>query len=148
MPELRNIRYSHDAVIDAIIANPTIHNNELAAMFGYSPGWMSIMVNSDVFQARLAARRDAVVDPILTASIEERFNTVARLSLQKIAEKLAGPGQVDENFLLKSAKLAGDALGYGARPQGNTQTNVAVVVQVPAKQEDAKQWVEAHGATP
>lgn len=148
MPELQNIRYSHDAVIDAIIANPTISNGDLAAMFGYSSSWMSIMVNSDVFQARLAARRDQVVDPILTASIEERFNTVARLSLQKIADKLASATPASEDFLIKSAKLAGDALGYGARPQASSQTNVAVVVQVPAKQEDARAWVEAHGTTP
>ena len=31
---IQKLNYSHDAVIDQIIAQPGISNNELAAMFG------------------------------------------------------------------------------------------------------------------
>ncbi len=145
---IAKVRYSHDAMIDLMIAEPSVKQNTLAEMFDRTPGWISQVINSDAFQARLAERRELLVDPVITASIKERLTAVAARSLELIVEKLNAPlaGQMlSEDFLLKSAKMSTEALGYGARSAGPSQTtNVAVVVQVPQKIPSATEWVTAH----
>lgn len=142
------IRYSHDAMIDVILAEPTIRQNDLAAMFDRTPGWVSQVINSDAFQARLEERRGEIVDPAITATLKERLSAVADASLQKLLERIAAPVQlVTDDFMLQTAKFATTALGYGARaPAGasETQVNVGVVVHVPPKIDSAQSWVEMH----
>lgn len=140
------VRYSHDAMIDLMIAEPMIKQNDLAAMFDRSPTWVSNVINSDAFQARLEERRGELVDPVLTASIQERLRAVANQSLERILEKIAGPITQTDDFLLRSAKLATDALGYGAKAASSQTTNVAVVVQVPSKAVSSIEWAVRHGA--
>lgn len=142
------VRYSHDAMIDVILAEPTIRQNDLAAMFDRTPGWVSQVINSDAFQARLEERRGEIVDPAITATLKERLSAVADASLQKLLERVAAPVQlVTDDFMLQAAKFATTALGYGARaPTGasETQVNVGVVVHVPPKIDSAQSWVEMH----
>ena len=137
------MRYSHDAMIDAIVADPTIKQNDLAVLFDRTPAWISQVVNSDAFQARLEARREALIDPVLRTTIKERLSAVAAVSLEKILDRLSSPVTPSEDVLLKSAALTTKALGYGAREVGS-QTNVAVVVQVPQKSASTTDWVNNH----
>jgi hypothetical protein len=139
---IAKVRYSHDAMIDLIISEPTIKQNDLAAIFDRSPTWVSLIMSSDAFQARLAERRAELVDPSIVASIQERIQAVASASLSKILDKLSSPLPASDDFLIQSAKLATGALGYGARPAaGSTTANVAVVIQVPQKAASAAEWV-------
>lgn len=142
---ISKVRYSHDAMIDMIIANPSVKQTELAKIFDRSDYWVSMIVSSDAFQARLAERKSELVDPEIVASIRDRISAVANASLTRIMEKLSGPlGNLQsDDFLLKSAKLATDALGYGARVPTQT-TNVAVVVQVPSKIASATEWAATY----
>lgn len=138
---IAKVRYTHDAMIDLIISEPTIKQNDLAAIFDRTPTWVSLIMSSDAFQARLSERRAELVDPAIVASIQERIQAVAQASLGKILDKLSGPLPSTDDFLIKSAKLATDALGYGARQPGGGSTNIAVVVQVPQKAASAQEWV-------
>lgn len=150
--ELQNgiakVRYSHDAMIDLIVAEPWIQQNTLAEIFDRTPGWISQVINSDAFQARLAERKEQLIDPVLVASIKDRINAVAARSLELIQEKLDQPlaaTMLKDDFLLRAADLSTKALGYGARaPTGNQTTNVAVVVQVPPKIPSATEWAQQH----
>lgn len=135
---LAKIRYSHDAMIELIIAEPHISQNALAARFGYSPAWISNIIASDAFQARLAERRDEVINPELRATIEERFRALVRQSLNVLQEKLTQP-QVDPELALKAAELGTRALGYGARDR-QSATQVNFVVQLPAKADSPEAW--------
>jgi hypothetical protein len=140
---IAKVRYSHDAMIDLMIAQPSLKQNDLAAMFDRSPAWISNVVNSDAFQARYHERREELIDPEIMFSIKERINAVASVSLQKVLEKLSNGLPVSDDFALRSAKLATDALGYGSRAPQVT-TNVAVVVQVPQKIQSASEWAARH----
>jgi hypothetical protein len=147
---IKEVSYTHDAMIDLMIATPSISQGELAKHFGYTQMWVSKIIHSDAFQAKLQERKAELVDPTIRASVEERFRTVAALSLDKLINKLADPTQIcGDDFLLKTAKLAGDALGYGARSgQGaGGQTNIAVVVQVPQKATSSSEWIATHSPT-
>lgn len=108
------IRYSHQAMADLIIANPGIAQNQLAAIFGYTPAWVSTVVNSDAFQALLASRRSELVDPEIAITLNERFHAMTTQSLKVLQDKLARPAdQVSDQLALRAAELGAKALGIG-----------------------------------
>lgn len=137
---IKKVGYSHDAMIDAIIADPSLSQNQLATMFGYSVPWVSRVMGSDSFQARLAQRKNELIDPVLVASIEDKLKGLASQSLDIIADKLQATQNQD--LALKAADLAVKALGFGARDRAPaTQNNF--VVNLPPKAKSAAEWAEA-----
>jgi hypothetical protein len=138
---INRVRYSHDAMIDLILAEPSITQNKIASHFGYSVGWVSRVFNSDAFQARLAERKGELIDPTITMKMEQRIEALAMQSLEVISKKLGVTE--DANLALKAFELSTKAAGYGAR-----ERNVAVqnnfVVQLPNKIENAHDWAAAH----
>lgn len=135
------VKYTHDAMIDLVIANPLIHQNELAKAFGYTPAWISRIFGSDAFQARMAERRTEIVNPVLAMGVEDRLAGLAMQSLDVLEQKLQASQNAD--LAVKCLEITTKAKGYGAR-----QTNVAVqanfVVALPAKAESAEAWAAAH----
>ena len=109
------IRYSHDGMIDMIVAEPWISQNELAARFGYTPSWVSTIMTSDAFKAKLELRKDEIVDPAIRLSLDERFRAVTQKSLEVLMEKLNQPASfVPDNLALRAAELGAKSLGLGA----------------------------------
>lgn len=133
------VSYTHDAMIDTIIANPRISQGELAALFGYTQPWVSQIMSSDAFKAALRARAREVVDPVLVASIEERYEAATRQALDIAHTKLA---QGNERFALKMIDAGARLLS--ARKQGVAIQN-NFVVQVPCKAPSAEEWAATHG---
>lgn len=134
---IQRIKYTHDAMIDLIIANPGMKQGQIAAHFGYTEPWVSRIFCSDAFQARLAERKTEIVDPTITASVKDRIEGLAMQSLEIISEKLAATKNPD--LAIKAFELSTKAAGYGAR-----QSNVAVqqnfVVAIPNKIADPQAW--------
>ncbi len=127
-PQIARVRYTHEDCVDLILANPGISQNEIAARYGYSAAWISVVINSDAFQARLAARRAELIDPGLMASLNERFRALTVRSVEVLQEKLCLPSsQVPDQLALQAAALGAKALGLGlpqpqqAAPQSNLQ---------------------------
>lgn len=124
MGNLQKIGYSHQDMIDFIISNPGITQNALAARYGYSVGWVSNVMASDAWQSALAARRAEICDPVLVATVEERFKGITLLSLERLKQKLEAP-QVSDNVVLRAVELGAKALGVGGNapqaqaPQGD-----------------------------
>lgn len=135
-PDLKlGVKPIHDAIIDAIIAQPTVTPLALSVQFGYSVEWMRILMRTDAFRERLATRKEEIVDPILSASVEERLSALADLSIQRLLEKLGT--NPSDNLALKAAEISTKALGYGARtPQVAVSNYIAVVPQQSATSED------------
>lgn len=114
----RGVNYSHQAMIDLILSCPGISQNDLASHFGYSPSWISTIMASDAFGAQLAKRRAEVIDPILTATVEDKFKGILSRSADILLDKLAGPSQtIPDSLALRSFELASKAAGYGARQE-------------------------------
>lgn len=142
---IAKVSYTHDAMIDLIIAQPSISQGELAKFFGYTQSWVSTVKNSDAFQARLAERKAELIDPAITASIDEKFRALADSSLNLLIERVTSAVKPSDDFLLQTAKLSAGALGYGAKaPAASNTTNIAVVVQVPPKIQSSVDWAAAH----
>jgi hypothetical protein len=134
--------YSHEAMIDEIIANPNIKQNELAQKFEKTVPWISRIIGSDAFQAALAKRREEITDPFLIATVEERFKGLANQSLDIIAEKLESTKNTD--LALKALDISVKALGFGSRGGGATQNN-QFVIQLPPKSANSADWAADHG---
>lgn len=141
MAELQKLRYSHEAMADLLLAQPMISQGQVAAYFGYSQGWVSQVINSDAFQAYLSTRKAEIVDPVLTASVEERMKSLAMRSLDVLHEKLALEPKADT--ALKSLEITTRALGYGAKER--SEVNVNFVVALPAKAESGAAWLKEAG---
>lgn len=101
--ELKRLTYTHEAMVDLIIAEPTVKPGELAELFGYTPGWISRILVSDSFQSRLAERKSALTDPLIAQSLNERLRGVTMQAVEIVSEKL--------NSADASASYALDALG-------------------------------------
>jgi hypothetical protein len=123
---IQKVKYTHDAMVDILISEPTISQNELAERFGYTAGWISQIIASDSFQARLAERKDEIVDPTIRASVKENFEALVIRSQALLLEKLNKPAaQLPDQLVLRSLEVGSKALGYGAR-----ESTVAVQVNV------------------
>lgn len=100
------LKYTHEAMIDLILAEPTVSNKELAEIFEYSEAWISHIRCSDSFQARIAERKALLVDPAIRRSIEDRLSGITVKAIDRIQEVLDGPDA--------SAAFALEALGVAA----------------------------------
>lgn len=134
------VGYSHDAMIDMIIADPRITQNALAAEFGYSVPWVSRVIGSDAFQAALAKRRSEVTDPFLVATVEERLKGLALQSIDILAEKLMSTQSAD--LALKTLDATKIASTFGARNAQTGSVTNNFVVALPGKAPSAEQWAD------
>lgn len=111
---IQSISYTHDAMIDEIIAEPSVSQNELARRFGYTASWISMVIGSDSFKERLHARKAEIVDPTLLITTRERFESLTSLSIDRLMEKLSAPAAaIDNDLLIKAANLGAKAMGVG-----------------------------------
>ena len=115
------VSYSHDAMIDHMLMNPTVTLDELAAMFGRTRGWISTIKHADAFKARMEYRRQLLVDPTIKDAIDERLmgsaekaEALLHRSLEVLQEKLSGPASaIPDNLALRAAEFGAKAIGLG-----------------------------------
>lgn len=100
-PDLK-LNYTHEAMADLIIQDPTVTKEELAQVFGLTVGWVSRVIYSDSFQSYLHQRKEKLLDPVIARSLNERLGSVAFQALDIVSSKL----QTEEG-----ASLAEGALG-------------------------------------
>jgi hypothetical protein len=124
---IQKVKYSHEAMINLLISRQgKISQNELAAVFDRSPSWISQIMSSDAFQARLMERTKELVDPGIVASVEEQLKGQLSRSMEILREKLDRPiADIPDNLVLRTLELSSRALGYGT---DNRTTNVQVNV--------------------
>jgi hypothetical protein len=123
-PSIARVRYTHEAMIELIITRPEIHQNELAEIFGFSPAWISVVINSDAFQAKLALMKEELINPEIRLQLNERFRALTTRSLQVLQEKLSQPLEsIPDNLALRAAELGAKALGLG----GNASPQTVVI---------------------
>lgn len=134
--EMKKISYTHDAVIDFIIENPMAGHQEIAEHFGYSKVWISRLVCSDAFQARLAKKKDIVLNGI-AASVEERMRETTLKALDILDDKLDATS--DPKLAMQFLTLTAKAAGYGARGP-SLQVNNTWVVPMPTQAPSAAEW--------
>lgn len=120
-PSIQKVRYTHDGMIDLIIENPWISQNQIAAHFGYTAPWVSIIFTSDAFRERLEMRKEELVDPAIRATLEERMKALVSRSLDVLMEKLGKPASsVSDAVALRALELGAKAIGMGGNQAPQT----------------------------
>jgi hypothetical protein len=103
------VSHIHECIINEMLLNPAVTQQDLSMMFGYSVSWMSRLINSDSFQARLAERRRELIDPVLKVRLEDRLKSAVMQSTEQIQRRLDAGDNAD--LALQSLGVLTDALG-------------------------------------
>lgn len=118
----------HIQIMDYMMAHAGCTLEQIsAACGGYSIGWLSQIINSEIFQAQLKERQQECWGDV-RASIKDRVENLAHISLKRLAEKVPTEGDLDT--VRNVADLALKSLGFGAaKPAapGPTTNNTLIV---------------------
>ena len=136
-------RWWHEAIIDDMLAFPLDTLEKRGARLGRAPNSLSLIINSDMFQAMYAARREAYNER-LAGSISGKTAQVADKALDIVLETLEKKRDslpFDSLVELTDRTLA--RLGYGAK---SAATNVQVNVGHVPPMVNAAQLAEARAA--
>jgi len=140
---IKKINYTHDGMIDLIIAQPAISQNELGFHFGYTPAWVSQVMSSDAFKERLAARKQELVDPQIMMSLDEKFTALAHSAMDKLQQDVS-IDMMPQKGLVKILEVTARALGYGAKdPKAGLTVNNYVAV-CPPKAASSREWATTY----
>lgn len=112
MGKIGKVSYTHLDMIDYLIKNPGCGAKDLCARYGYSESWFSNIRSSDAWKAAFAKRRAEIVDPILTLSVNERFEALTIRASEVLMEKLDKP-TVADSTVLKALELGAKAVNAG-----------------------------------
>lgn len=117
--EVQRVVYSHQALVEQILTNPTATNIELGRVFGRTPQWISLVRNSDLFLELLAKRHNELVDPVVKASLDERLSMLTNRSLEVLLDKMAQPSEkIPDSLAIAAATFGAKAQaigGFGSR---------------------------------
>ena len=112
--QVTTMNYSHEALVDQILANPAATNGDLGRVFGRTAQWVSLVKSSGMFREAYAKRVGEIADPILKATLDERLDMLANRSLEILNEKLTRPSaDIPDDLALECAKLGAKGLGVG-----------------------------------
>lgn len=128
--QIKEMRPTHDAVLDHVLTRPHATLSELSRVTGYTVSWLSQMIRSDAFKAAYAARRGEIECTVMEG-IGDRLNGLAHLAIDKLEEELTktkDPDMVLDSFD-KVLHRAGYAPAANKAPAGPVlqQNNVFLV---------------------
>lgn len=102
----------YSAIADAMIRNPDLRMQDIAALLGKHPNTVSMIVNTDMFREYFAQRKEAWRQDHDHA-LRAKLTDVATESLDIVLEQLkAKRTQIPLNVALKVTESALDRLGY------------------------------------
>ncbi|MBM3272848.1 hypothetical protein FJY94_06325 [Candidatus Kaiserbacteria bacterium] len=126
MAEIARTSPTHDQIALWLVENPgPRQTSRCAEYFGYTVAWMSTIINSDAFRARLAQVQEHC-DAAVANDIPAKLRGVASLALDGLAEQLAdaaqAPSIVHREFMRETADMALHRLGFAPAkgPSGPT----------------------------
>lgn len=132
--QLQSLSITHEMVIDWLIANPGFGQMERCAKtFGCTRPWLSTLVHSDAFQAKLRDRKEQFFSEAIVP-LKDKIVGVADRAVEKLGDAVEETS--DPRMLLDVADKMLHKLGYAPKvstqPQGpgavlNTQNNYYAV---------------------
>ena len=127
-PLLKNgIKGIHEAFADYMLINPGCRLKEMSSVFGYTPAWICTVINSDMFKAYFAERRQGIVVAI-AEDLPSKLAAAAHLATERIMEVVEksedGEMLIDAfDKILHRHGYAPNAKGMQPAVINNTQNN-------------------------
>lgn len=140
-----NFLQAHMIIIEQLLMNPSISQTELSGATGYSRNWLHKVMSSDAFQAKLAERQKALIDPIIFNTIQQRLQGLTSRSLEVMEQRMESD-EVSLDTALTVFGATSKAMGLGA----NKTPVVAqqFIVHVPPRMSSATEWAALHSGRP
>jgi hypothetical protein len=142
-PTIARLSIRHDAILNFLIANPMMKMGDVARYFNVTPTWLSIIMNSDAFRERLAARQDAIFSSV-TVPLRARVEGLAHRALDRMADSIEHVD--DHSELRETADMLLHRLGYaprtGAAAAPTTATQINISMSDPALLAEARRLME------
>jgi hypothetical protein len=120
-PGVQRLSHTHEDIARWMLANPTRPLKECATYFGYTQSWLSCIIHSDAFQARLRKLQDGA-DAVTLLDVPARLRGVAAATLDGLGvqvehalKETEGNGILHRQFLLDTAEVTLKALGFGGQ---------------------------------
>lgn len=137
-PTIKSLSFNHEAIARWLIANPGKIDGgrlkECADHFGYSRSWLSIIIHSDAFKAKLRELTEEA-DALVIADIPAKMRGVASMALDALGDQVQAAAEdqtvAPRDFLLKTSETLLKNLGYGQKSTVNVNApggNVVVGV--------------------
>lgn len=142
----RNFLQAHMIIIDQLLMDPAISTTSLATVTGYSRNWLHRVMSSDAFQAKLAERQAAIIDPIIANSIKDRIQGLASRSLEIIEERMEND-DISLANALEVFGVASKAMGLGQQKAAPVVAQ-QFIVHVPPRMASATDWAALHSGRP
>lgn len=115
------LSYTHEDIARWLVQNPSRPLKECAQHFNYTQSWLSCIIHSDAFQAKLRKMQEGA-DAVTLLDVPARLRGVAAAALDGLAQQVdhatgaeEGKGVMHRDFLLSTAELTLKSLGYGGQ---------------------------------
>ncbi len=118
----------HEGILNYLVTHPAVSRLEVAEAFGVTRCWLSTIIHSDVFQAKLRERQDEVFTEAIVAPIEQKLLGAAHMAAERMMELLPNTGDLREVSGAMDTALKN--LGYGQRSTATINADQVNVVQV------------------
>jgi hypothetical protein len=127
----------HETLVDLVLANPGATAGELAYKLQRHPVTVRLYLRSDLFRELYARRKGQVVDPILTAKVEDLMESVIGESIEVVGKRVAE--SQDFELAVRALSAIGPMSRFGAKTaQPLVQTNF--IVPMPPRAESSAAW--------
>lgn len=128
--QIQNVSHKHRALADVIISNPMMKLEEISAITGYTPSWISVVTNSEMFRDYLYSRQQEQA-LAYQVDLREKLSGVAHAAVEKLG-KMVDNSQ-DPDFILAAADKTLGRLGFGAPKSGNVNLQIPIGSSGPAQ---------------
>lgn len=143
-PLLKNgLKPVHELFGDWILANPGGTLREMGAHFGYSPAWISMVLNSDMFKAYMAERLKDV-HAAVTQDIPTMLRGTAALAIERMNEVLENTD--DPDLIVEAFDKVLHRYGYAPNSRASPAAATQFIQQNNVFYLDREQLAEARRA--
>lgn len=113
--QVKRVSVRHDAIMDYMLANPTVPLGAVAVEFCVSQAWLSVIIHSDTFQQQLSEKKSELFGAAVVP-VRQKLNGVASLALDKLADVLENASPVsDKTFIANTADAILKSCGYAPK---------------------------------
>jgi hypothetical protein len=112
---IQKMSVNHDAILDYMMANPTVQKGAVAVHFGVTRSWLSIIINSDAFLEAKAKRNDEFFGASIVP-LREKMVGIVDASLDKLSESVE---VMESAMALETADTLLHRLGYAPNTKQN-----------------------------
>lgn len=120
--QIQKVSIKHDAILDYLLIHPEQKLGDVAVVFGVSQAWLSVIIHSDAFQAKLGEKSGECFGATVLP-LREQLMGVAQVGVEKLGECMENASTTsDKQFIADTTDSILKNLGYSPKSAAPAQT--------------------------